>query len=150
MQWTLHKLLGCFLFYYCNGVCSPGPSLCLHINGIFLIEAKVLLVAQILFAVITTIQFDPGVGCSKYSQLYSSQDFKQRYLAFSQISTVGYGDITPKTQLGQLVAIATILLALTIIPIQIGRITYLASRRYSKIFSSICHIWHDSALNVIC
>lgn len=71
-------------------------------------------------------------------------------MAFSQISTVGYGDITPKTQLGQLVAIATILLALTIIPIQIGRITYLASRRYSKIFSSICHLWHDSGLNVIC
>ncbi|KAG0559141.1 hypothetical protein KC19_10G082400 [Ceratodon purpureus] len=45
------------------------------------------------------------------------------------ISTVGYGDITPKTSLGQVVAICTIIAALTIIPIQIGKITYLASRR---------------------
>jgi len=50
---------------------------------------------------------------------------------FSQISTVGYGDFTPKTQLGQLVAMATIIVALVVLPIQIGQITHLASLRYS-------------------
>lgn len=57
------------------------------------------------------------------------------FLLFSlsvwQISTVGYGDITLKTQVGQLVAMIAIILALTILPVQIGRITYLASRRYA-------------------
>jgi hypothetical protein len=47
---------------------------------------------------------------------------------FSQIATVGYGDFTPKTQLGQLVAMATIIVALVVLPIQI---THLASLRYS-------------------
>ncbi|OAE22765.1 hypothetical protein AXG93_2035s1490 [Marchantia polymorpha subsp. ruderalis] len=47
----------------------------------------------------------------------------------SQVSTVGYGDITPKTVLGQLVTIVTIVVALTILPLQIGRITTLAYRR---------------------
>ncbi|CAK9201922.1 unnamed protein product [Sphagnum troendelagicum] len=51
------------------------------------------------------------------------------YFIIVTISTVGYGDITPKTQLGQLVAMGTILLALVVLPIQIGHITYLASRR---------------------
>lgn len=51
-------------------------------------------------------------------------------LSFIQISTVGYGDITPETELGRLVAILTIIGALVILPIQIGRITFLASRRY--------------------
>ncbi|KAG0597480.1 hypothetical protein M758_UG342600 [Ceratodon purpureus] len=51
------------------------------------------------------------------------------YFTIVTIATVGYGDITPSTQLGQLVAICTIFAALTILPIQIGRITFLASRR---------------------
>jgi hypothetical protein len=45
---------------------------------------------------------------------------------------VGYGEITPKTALGRVVAMFTILAALTIIPIQIGKIMSLASRRYGK------------------
>ncbi|KAG0616762.1 hypothetical protein M758_5G140500 [Ceratodon purpureus] len=51
------------------------------------------------------------------------------YFVIVTISTVGYGDITPSTQLGQLVAICTIIAALTILPVQIGKISYLASRR---------------------
>ena len=53
-----------------------------------------------------------------------------------KISTVGYGDITPSTQLGQLVAICTIIAALTILPVQIGKISYLASRRYYVVLNS--------------
>ncbi|KAH9541015.1 hypothetical protein CY35_14G037400 [Sphagnum magellanicum] len=51
------------------------------------------------------------------------------YFVIVTISTVGYGDFTPKTQLGQLVAMATIIVALVVLPIRIGQITHLASLR---------------------
>lgn len=47
----------------------------------------------------------------------------------SQISTVGYGDITPKSDWGRAVAILAILAALIILPAQVNNIMQLASRR---------------------
>lgn len=60
-----------------------------------------------------------------WNQLFWFMCFGGRF----QVATVGYGDITPKTMIGQLIAIVTIIAALTILPLQIGRITALAYRR---------------------
>ncbi|BBN17112.1 protein MpBK2A [Marchantia polymorpha subsp. ruderalis] len=63
----------------------------------------------------------PEQGCITFWEAF--------YFLIVTVSTVGYGDITPKTVLGQLVTIVTIVVALTILPLQIGRITTLAYRR---------------------
>lgn len=71
----------------------------------------------------------PEEGCINFWDAF--------YFVIVTISTVGYGDITPETALGRLVAILTIIGALVILPIQIGRITFLASRRpYGGSFDS--------------
>ncbi|BFI29276.1 protein MpBK1 [Marchantia polymorpha subsp. ruderalis] len=51
------------------------------------------------------------------------------YFMIVTISTVGYGDITPKSDWGRAVAILAILAALIILPAQVNNIMQLASRR---------------------
>jgi hypothetical protein len=57
-----------------------------------------------------------------------------------QISTVGYGDITPSSDWGRLVVLCVIIGALVILPPQINRILRLASRRYAQTNLSNCII----------
>ncbi|KAL2632693.1 hypothetical protein R1flu_004172 [Riccia fluitans] len=49
------------------------------------------------------------------------------YFLFVTVGTVGFGDITPKTVLGQFVICVAIVAALTVIPIRVRQITSLAS-----------------------
>ncbi|KAJ7563620.1 hypothetical protein O6H91_03G117500 [Diphasiastrum complanatum] len=51
------------------------------------------------------------------------------YFLIVTIATVGYGDIVAKTILGQVAVIISILVALAVLPTQIGRISSLASNR---------------------
>lgn len=47
-----------------------------------------------------------------------------------QVSTVGYGDVTLKSDWGRVVILCAIVSALVILPSQINDILHLASRRY--------------------
>ncbi|KAL3680179.1 hypothetical protein R1sor_023135 [Riccia sorocarpa] len=68
-------------------------------------------------------------GCITFWQAF--------YFLIATVSTVGFGDVTPKTILGQFVTIVTIVAALSLLPIQIGRVTSLADRRpYGGSYSS--------------
>eukprot|EP00850_Spirogloea_muscicola_P017220 SM000146S00940 [mRNA] locus=s146:6786:14369:- [translate_table: standard] len=59
------------------------------------------------------------------------------YLTIVTISTVGYGDITPKSSWGRFVIICTILATIAILPLQINRILEIVSRRpYGGTFSA--------------
>jgi hypothetical protein len=59
--------------------------------------------------------------------------FKCTWLIAWQITTVGYGDITPNSNWGRLIVICVILGAVIILPVQINRILQLASRRCSSL-----------------
>jgi hypothetical protein len=58
--------------------------------------------------------------------------FKCTWLIAWQITTVGYGDITPNSNWGRLIVICVILGAVIILPVQINHILQLASRRCSS------------------
>lgn len=64
-----------------------------------------------------------GITITKVFMMLEIRSFQ------SQISTVGYGDITPKSDWGRAVAILAILAALIILPAQVNNIMQLASRR---------------------
>ncbi|CAM6114203.1 unnamed protein product [Calypogeia fissa] len=51
------------------------------------------------------------------------------YFMIVTISTVGYGDITPRSDWGRVIAILAIVTALIILPVQVNNILQLASRR---------------------
>ena len=62
--------------------------------------------------------------------LFSNYYAKLDSLFTWQMSTVGYGDITPKSNWGRGVVLCVIIGALVVLPAQINRILRLASRRY--------------------
>ncbi|GBG80526.1 hypothetical protein CBR_g30987 [Chara braunii] len=55
--------------------------------------------------------------------------YKSFYFMIVTVSTVGYGDITPKTSLGRCVIMVTIAAALILVPQEVAKIVDLASRR---------------------
>ncbi|KAH8960407.1 hypothetical protein BDL97_06G130900 [Sphagnum fallax] len=63
----------------------------------------------------------PTSGCLNFMDAF--------YYVVATISTVGYGDVTTKTNAGKIVCIVTIMCALVFIPYQVARITRLASSR---------------------
>ena len=63
----------------------------------------------------------PPTGCTTF--------FEAFYFMVVTTATVGYGDITPHSNLGRFVAVVTIIGALTYIPLQINNILELAGRR---------------------
>lgn len=64
------------------------------------------------------------------SVLFPNCYSKLDYLFARQMSTVGYGDITPRSNWGRAVVLCVIISALVVLPPQINRILGLASRRY--------------------
>eukprot|EP00249_Psilotum_nudum_P022094 c28369_g1_i3 orf=497-4030(-) len=60
-------------------------------------------------------------GCWNYYEAF--------YFMIVTISTVGYGDITPKSNWGRFIVLCTILIALLLIPVEVNKILELASRR---------------------
>ncbi|CAM6125487.1 unnamed protein product [Calypogeia fissa] len=97
--------------------------------GAIFLDAGILQWVEYNFASPSTKASCPVQGCMTFWESW--------YFLIVTVSTVGYGDITPKTMIGQLIAIITIIAALTILPIQISRITSLAYRRpYGGSFSS--------------
>jgi len=91
-------------------------------------------------------------GCLQYllecHKICSITCFKCTWLIAWQITTVGYGDITPNSNWGRLIIICVILGAVIILPVQINRILQLASRRCSSFhLHSLtligCTPWHS-------
>lgn len=67
-----------------------------------------------------------------------------------QVSTVGYGDVTLKSDWGRVVIVCAIVTALVILPLQINGILQLASRRsvaFLKLSAFPCSASYNMACN---
>lgn len=67
----------------------------------------------------------PSNGCISFYEAF--------YFIIVTVSTVGYGDITLKSEWGRLVAILVIVAAVVFIPVEINKILDLASRRFGNV-----------------
>ena len=64
---------------------------------------------------------------------------KSMYWAIVTLTTVGYGDISPHTALGQLIATVVMLLGFSIIAVPTGILTVEISQAYRKNSTQVCH-----------